>query len=177
MDPLSIIASSIAIAHVVHTSLKAAYAFHHAKPELMALSNEISDLLLVLRELEAALYRRSLSPTQLHPTSGLSSATTNVKQKLEQLSNQVSTWGSQSEVNQPKVKSIRARRLRIAYEAKKFKEEFRELRMRLSSLLIVIGVSVDCAKTLCSGQIDMSTGPFPHASRSTSVRYSFGPRK
>lgn len=141
MDPLSIIVSSIALANAVYFPLKAVYAIRHAKPELMALFNEISDLLIVLRELEAVLKQRTASPAQLPPISGLADVVVNVKAKLEQLMTRLSEWKSDNSIDQIKgERPKRFRRLSIAYQAKKYKEELADLRGRLSSFLAVIGV-------------------------------------
>ena len=140
MDPLSIIASSVAVAHLVHVSIKAAYAFRHAKPELIALYNEISDLLIVLHELETVLRQRALLLAQLPPIAGLSQAVASVKAKLEQLLAQISKWNPKSSLRQPEDGLGHLRRFGVAHQAKKFKEEFRDLRERLSSFLTVVGM-------------------------------------
>lgn len=140
MDPLSITASSIAVAHIVHLSLKAASAFRHANPELIALYNEISDLLTVLHELENVLEQRAYLREGLPSIAGIAQAVVSVKSKLEHLSTQVTKWSPHNAPNRPADTAARLRRLGVAYQAKRFKEEFKNLREGLTSYLAVFGL-------------------------------------
>lgn len=139
MDPLSITVSSVALAQLVNVSLRAAYSFRQAKPELIALYNEISDLLIFLRQLEADLERQSHSRGVLPPSAGLAQVVVSIKSKFQELFDEVSEWNPNSS-SVPSRNNLRGiRRLGIAYQAKKYKEEFRSLADRLSTFLGVTG--------------------------------------
>lgn len=138
MDPLSITASSVALAHIVHVSIKAAYSFRQAKPELIALYNEISDLLIILRQLETDLEQRAQAQ-DAPSTHGLVQVVVSIKSKLEDLSLEVAQWNTGSSLPHTRNDLRSIRRLGIAHHAKKYKEEFKNLRERLSSFLSVTG--------------------------------------
>jgi hypothetical protein len=139
MDPLSVTASSVALAHIVHVSIKAAYSFRQAKPELIALYNEISDLLIVLRQLETDLKQQTHVQGIIPPSAGLAQAVVSINAKLEGLSQEVSHWNPNSPAPAAGNNLRSIRRLGIAHKAKKYKEEFKNLRERLSSFLSVTG--------------------------------------
>jgi hypothetical protein len=58
MDPLSVIASSIAIAGAVSAGLEAVRTIHNAGGELHSLMNEVSEITILLGEVERAILER-----------------------------------------------------------------------------------------------------------------------
>jgi hypothetical protein len=92
MDPLSIIASSLALAHAAHVSINAVKAARKAGPELLAFYNEISDMLVVLEELKAVLQRRAEFGERLPPIARLLPAVESTRLRLEQIVAQLRRW-------------------------------------------------------------------------------------
>ena len=134
MDPLSIIASSIAVAHAVNVTLRKVQATRRAKPELDTLHNEISDLCVVLRELQGLLQLGVEGHNRYPPSARLTQAVNSTKQKLEQLASQVIIWGSDISADHGTLEQKRFRIFRVGSKATKFREEFRRIREDLTSL-------------------------------------------
>jgi len=61
MDPLSIIASTIAIAAPVAAGLQKLRDSHHAKTDLLLLANEVAEIVLLLQELDQVLQQQNQS--------------------------------------------------------------------------------------------------------------------
>ena len=128
MDPLSVIASSIAVAGTARITLKAIHRIYRAKPELLALLNEITDLTTILRQVEGSLQLGEQADNLLVEI------ILETKTKLEQLSEAASKWITTSVQPRP-VDGPRLRWLRIALKVKTFHDEFRTLRSKLKLVL------------------------------------------
>ncbi|KAG8529065.1 uncharacterized protein KY384_005700 [Bacidia gigantensis] len=141
MDPLSIIASSVAVAHTLHVTLRGIQATRRALPELIALHNEVSDLRLVLQELEAILEQREQAANPLPPNAHLIQAINSSKGKLVQLSNEVLTW----DLGHPLFSTVddqkRFRLLRVGRKAQRYKEELKEIKANLTAHLSIHSTS------------------------------------
>ena len=138
MDPLSIIASTVAVAHALHVSLRTIVATRRARPELTALYNEVSDLRLVLQELELTLEQQERESGTPPPNSRLLESINLSKQKLDQLSAEVASWNLQQPLLSPEAEQKRFRLLRIANKAQKFREELKEIKVNLSTQLSIL---------------------------------------
>ena len=138
MDPLSIIASSVAIAHTAHVALRGIQATRRARPELTSLYNEVSDLRLVLQELEAVLDRREQASSPLPPNARLIQASCDAKTKLERIGKEIADWRLEQPNNDAGSEQKRFRLLRIGRKASKLKKEVREIKISLSAQLSVL---------------------------------------
>ena len=131
MDPLSIIASSISIADALSKSLEFVRATRKAPQELFALYNEISDLVIYLKDLFSQLQRDSAEREQVPPTIRLLEAANKALSKLEALSGETKAWADvvHSDSLKQQVKQFRV--LRVARKACKYREELRRVRQEL----------------------------------------------
>ena len=135
MDPPSIIASSLALAHASHVAIKIAKASRNDGPELLAFYDEISDILVLLEELEAVLQCRAEVGERLPPIAGLSPAVESARSKLEQIVSQLGRWDSEIDSVNRGQQQVKLRALRIGRQAKKFRDELRETKDKPSSVL------------------------------------------
>ena len=138
MDPLSIIASSLALTHVIHRTLKVYHSTRRALPELLALHNEIADIQLVLRQLEAELERRQASGSRVAPSVSLVQTISSTKAKLDLLATDVKSWELSETSNDPMAESKKFRLFRIGHKAKGFREELRNLKSSLAVNVVVL---------------------------------------
>lgn len=135
MDPLSIIASSIAIATPITIGLQKLRDARNAKSELLMLSNEVSEVIVLLRELEQITLQWNENLGRIPPSPILIQAVDAAKIKLDQLSNQIAEWdGSAPSQSLP----TRSRGLRWAVmnsKVNRFKDDFRGVREGLMAVL------------------------------------------
>ncbi len=132
MDPLSVTASSIAVASAASFALKVIHQTYKAKPELLALSNEVTDMAAVLREVERSLQLEQHRESQvLESNSNLFDLVSEVKKKLEKLERVVSKWVAKS----GSVDSPQLRWMRVAFKVKSFRDDFRTLKSKLKIFL------------------------------------------
>jgi hypothetical protein len=135
MDPLSIIASSIAIATPVSIGLQKLRDARHAKSDLSMLSNEVTEVLVLLRELEQTTLQWNEHVGRARPSPTLIQAVDAAKIKLEQLSSQISEWNGSAP---PQTLATKSRGLRWAVMGSKvntFKDDFRRVRESLMAVL------------------------------------------
>ena len=135
MDPLSIIASTIAIATPVTIGLQKLRDARHAKSDLLMLSNEVAEVIVLLRELEQITLQRNENVGRDRPSPILIQAVDAAKTKLEQLSSQISEWG---EGASPQVLATKSRGLRWVVMSSKvdtFKVDFKRVRENLMAVL------------------------------------------
>lgn len=135
MDPLSIIASTITLAAATVNTLEALRVLHDAAKEVHALINEVSDLSVVLQEVERSIKERQ-SHQQL-PQLATKSICTHLgraKEKLSLLDNLIKRrlTDSVSVGREPKVARIAW--LRHKSKAKELQEELKEIRLGFSTL-------------------------------------------
>ena len=135
MDPLSVIASSVAVAHTLHVTLRNVQATRRAQPELTLLYNEVSDLRLILQELEAVLEKREHTASPLPPDARLHQASTDARTKLEQFADEISAWRLKVPGTDADTEQKRFRMLRIGRKALKLKEGIKDLKITLSAQL------------------------------------------
>ena len=132
MDPLSITASSIAVASAAGHALKIIQRTYTAKPELLALLNEVADVAAVLRNVEHSLQLEQQTDLQsLTSSSNLTEVVLEIKRKLEELTGAASKWAAKS----GSVDSPHLRWMRIAFKVKNFRDDFRTLRSKLKLVL------------------------------------------
>jgi hypothetical protein len=138
MDPLSVIASSLALTHAIHKSLKVYHSTRRALPELLALHNEIADIQLVLRQLEAELGSREASGNRVAPCVSLMQIISSSNAKLDLLAAEVESWESSRTSNEPTAESKKFRLFRIGQKAQAFREEMRNLKSSLAVNVMVL---------------------------------------
>lgn len=136
MDPLSIIASSITVAGTVGIALKAIHHTYRAKPELLALLNEVTDVTAILREVERSLQLGQPANSQiLGFDNSLINVIVEIKTKLQQLAEDASRWTSKPARTAPSLDASHLRWLRIALKVRTFRDDFRALRSKLKFIL------------------------------------------
>ena len=141
MDPLSVIASSIAIATPIALGLKKLKAIHHAKPELLRLFNEISEVILLLQELDQTL-RHHEQLIYTSPDPGLLQILDAILQKLQKLERQISEWNNTTS-QQPHAPIPWPKRwTAISSKVIRFKDELGIIRSQLMCILSMINMSV-----------------------------------
>ena len=124
MDPLSIIASSLTLAHAAHVAINAVKAARKAGPELLAFYNEISDMLVVLEELREVLQHRAEFGERLPPIAGLLPAVESTRLELEQIVVQLRRWNREIDPATGGQQQVRLRALRIGRQANRFRGSF-----------------------------------------------------
>jgi hypothetical protein len=138
MDPLSIIASCIAVARALQVTLRVYQSSRRARPELLAPHNEISDLRLVLQQLEVELERRDASANPVAPNASLFQAISLTKTKLDLLLDEVHPWQLSADSTDPAAEQKKFRILRIGHKAKSFREDLQHLKSSLGLQLMVL---------------------------------------
>lgn len=136
MDPLSVIASGIAVAGAVQVALKHVHDTYGAQADLFALSNEVSDLNVIFQEIRDIVKRQK----NVGPSAPLIQLADRINAKLEQLRLQIAEWRTP-----PKEIIARARQLRwlrISSKADAFRGELRNLRSQLTAILSASSVLV-----------------------------------
>ena len=133
MDPLSIIVSTITIAAAVRTSIQKIQNIKHAQPQIHALANEISDLTIILLELEKCLStgHSSQNPQFLQ-------ALHTVRTKLDGLAEKIIGWVDGFALAPESQDIKRPRWLRMAGKAKAFRDELYSLRSELATVLSAV---------------------------------------
>ena len=133
MDPLSIIVSTITIAAAVRTSIQKIQNIKHAQPQIHALANEISDLTIMLLELEKCLStgHSSQNPQFLQ-------ALHTIRTKLDGLAEKIIGWVDGFALAPESQDIKRLRWLRMAGKAKAFRDELYSLRSELATVLSAV---------------------------------------
>jgi chromosome segregation ATPase len=135
MDPLSIIANSIAVASIVTYGLEKLVELHEAKSDICSFINEVTDLKLILLEAE-----RSVTECQSYAQQGqnsvkkISELLLPAKDKLEELEKIISGQLTSLSSSDSKFKSVRVRWLRHKSKVKKIILELKEVRVNLPVL-------------------------------------------
>ncbi|KAK5554273.1 Ankyrin repeat and SOCS box protein 6 [Exophiala xenobiotica] len=124
MDPLSIIASSIAVAHALHVTLEST-----------------NHLRLVLQQLEVELERRDASANPVAPNASLFQAISLTKTKLDLLLDEVHSWQLSADSSDPAAEQKKFRILRIGHKAKSFRVDLQHLKSSLGLQLMVLTAS------------------------------------
>jgi len=127
MDPLSVIASTIALATPVALCLQKLRESRHAKPELLLLSNEVADIVLLLQELDQVLQHQNQS-TESRPSRRLLQALDATRAKFQELSKQALEWQT-STTTRP------LRWIVIGSKVRAFKDELQRIRSELMTVL------------------------------------------
>lgn len=135
MDPLSIIASSVAIIHGVRKTLEVVQKLRRCKSELFALHNEVTDLAFVLGELRTYLQVRASATNPLPPNLKLLECLCSLKAKLDFLAIELDRWSSHVDSTGTSASGPRFKVVRIAQKARKFKDDMKCARDQLSALL------------------------------------------
>ncbi|KIW01308.1 uncharacterized protein PV09_07344 [Verruconis gallopava] len=140
MDPLSIIASSIAIATPLTAALQKIRAARHAKASLLLLNNDVTEVTLLLQNLERELRAAHNSGITARPDHTLLQVLDMTCAKLSQLAAQIAAWESPSTATKD-TKSKVIRWVNISSKVTAFHNEFRRLREQLSMSLAAFGMS------------------------------------
>lgn len=134
MDPLSIIASSIAVGTVLQFSVQVLCRSKDANADITALAKELSDLMVVLQQAEETVkVDNSSSNTQL-----LVNALLNVQNSLGSLKEQASKWTGEEGASTKKYRGCVKKPIRwvmATKTARKMRDEFRSGREQLVAVL------------------------------------------
>jgi hypothetical protein len=134
MDPLSIIASTIAIAHSVRVVLQKAQHISSAKSDLHALSNEVADLSVVLQAIERSLENQRHTAASQQDILFVQSILP-LRAQLQVLARQITDWIGNASTGPGSFEARRVPWLRMGVKAKRFKDEVRTLRSQLVTAL------------------------------------------
>lgn len=138
MDPLSTIASTIAIATPIAVGLRSLRNVRQAKNALLLLANEVSEIVVLLQELDQVLRQQTASDPQPNPR--LLQTLHAAQSKLKELSTQISEWSSDPSGQSGPTKSRRVIWLLITSKTKMFKEELQKLRFQLMMILSMLSL-------------------------------------
>lgn len=139
MDPLSIIASTIAIATPVSVALQKLRRIRQSKSDLLLLSNEVADTLILLRELDQV-FRQPRHIASVHPDPILVQALADTKSKLQALSDDICSSGDPDVTTRERA----SRWFTISSSVRQFKEEMRRNRSQLMTILSSLNLYDDC---------------------------------
>ena len=139
MDPLSIIASTVAIATPVAVGLQKLRDSRHAKTDLLLLANEVAEIVLLLQELDQVLQQQNQS-AELRPNPRLLQTLDATKSKLTELSNQMSEWDTRPSSQATTTKSRPLIWITINSKVKLFKDELQRIRFQLMTVLSMMNV-------------------------------------
>lgn len=134
MDPLSIIASTIAIATPLTIGLQKVRAAKNARGALLLLSNDISEVIILLRGLEQELRTSHLGTGEIHADAVLLQTLDATRNKLAQLQVQTVKWLSNDQggsSSRPKI----IRWASIARQVSTFKDDLGRIRSQLLTTL------------------------------------------
>ena len=129
MDPLSIIASTLTLASATQTGLNILIQAYGAQPELLSLSNELADLMVILKEGNQSL---QLSRSAVCNSSELVRVVESTYNELSKLQIQLEQWRS----------SLRHNKLRAIIIGSKLKTFCASLQTQRSQLLAVWSASL-----------------------------------
>ena len=129
MDPLSPVASVIAVIAATQTALKFVLATYGARSELCALSNELNDLIVVLQEINNVAEEHA----EACSSAALLQILDSTVSQLDELRRKVDEWKAFSKEKWSGCKQMRW--LRIAPKVKSFRGEFRNLRFQVTAVL------------------------------------------
>lgn len=161
MDPLSIIASSIAIASPLWIGLQKLRDNKRAKADLFILSNEVAEIIIILQELDQILKEQSRIPEASRPSARLLQYLQAANEKLEQLAQQLTEWEQQSRGSSP------LRWAQMSPKMKGYAEAFQHIRKQLQTVLSVLNLLVahNSPRALTASGTELSDG-----NRSASTR-------
>ena len=133
MDAFSIIVSTIQIAGVVRTAIRKIQDIRHAQAQIHALANEVSDMTIILLELEkcSSTGRSSQNPQFLQ-------ALHSIRTKLNGLAEKIIGWVDGFALAPESQEIKRLRWLRVAGKAKAFRDELHSLRSELGTVLSAV---------------------------------------
>jgi hypothetical protein len=135
MDPLSVIASSIAVAGAVSAGLETVRTLHNAGSELHSLINEVSDITVLLGEVERAiLERRHHQQLPQWTVDNISKILIGAKNKLHDLDTVVNHRLIRSITPSGEANVARLAWLRQRPKVQRLQMELRQTRLSLASL-------------------------------------------
>ncbi len=133
MDPLSIIVSAITITGALRATIRKAQDIKHAQPQIHALANELSDLTIMLLELEKCL-PAGHSPQNPQFVQALMT----IRNKLNGLAEKIGRWVDGFATSSVPQDAKRFQWLRASGKAKSFRDELFSLRSKLATVLSAI---------------------------------------
>lgn len=134
MDPISVIASTLAIAGALSTSLNQFKTLYDAGHELHSLTNELSEIRIVLSEVEGAIMeRQSLTQLPQRSLKNICKLVTCAKDKLQLLDTITKDKLIRSYSPSGEAKVARLAWLRQKSRVKKVQEDLKVFRLSLAS--------------------------------------------
>ena len=139
MDPLSIIFSIMGVAGVVAAAVRKVQEVRGATAALNSLSNEVSDLIVVLQAMEDAL-KDTINRPSLRRETDLIPVAQSIRSKLQNIEEQITQWTRSSSVKKHSIDPRRMNRLRLSSKANLIKDEVRTMRLQLMTILNAVVV-------------------------------------
>jgi len=134
MDPLSIVASTIAIAGAINTAIQKAQELGAAKSDLHSLSNEISDLVVVLQAIEQSLRHYAQGPV-LQQDAHFIHTIKSIQSRLQNIEPQIGYWMGRPLYRKSPIDPRRLNRIRLGSKVNRLKDDVRDLRLQLITVL------------------------------------------
>ncbi len=136
MDPLSIIGTSITIVGGVRAAIAKAQEIRHGRDEIHALANEVSDLTVILLELEKFLRRPSTEKSGQNPQflQGIIS----IRNRLDDIGDRLTAWVHYAAASKASREGAQMKWLRAGTKAKSFQAELVSLRSHLNTVLSIV---------------------------------------
>ena len=135
MDPLSVIASTIAIAGAVSTGLEAVRNLHHASGEVLSLMNEVSEITIVLGDIEHAILEHRQNPQlSQRAIDNMGKILVRAKSNLQELNTVVHYRLIRSVKSSGEANIARLAWLRQRPKVQRLQTELRQTRISLASL-------------------------------------------
>jgi hypothetical protein len=134
MDPLSIVASTIAIAGAIKTAVQKAQELGATTSDLHSLSNEISDLAVVLQAIEQSLRHYAQGPV-LQQDAHFIHTIQSIQSRLQNIEPQIGYWMGRPLYRKSPIDPRRLNRIRLGSKVNRLKDDVRDLRIQLMTLL------------------------------------------
>jgi hypothetical protein len=137
MDPLSIVASTITIASAINTIIQKVQELGSATSDLHSLSNEISDLLVVLQAIEQSLRHYAQGPV-LQQDAHFIHTIQSIQSRLQNIEPQIGYWMGRPLYKKNPIDPRRLNKIRLGSKVNRMKDDVRDLRLQLMTVLNVV---------------------------------------
>lgn len=136
MDPLSIIGTSLTIAGGVRVAIAKAQELRHGRDQIHALANEISDLTIMLLELEKCLRRPSMEKSGQNPQ--FLQGIVSIRNRLTDIGDKLTAWVHHVSASKASREGAHMKWLRAGAKAKSFQAELVSIRSHLNTVLSMV---------------------------------------
>jgi hypothetical protein len=134
MDPLSIVASALTIAGTIKAVVQKVQELGAATSDLHSLSNEISDLVVVLQCIEQSLRHYAQGPV-LQQDAHFLHTIQSIQSRLQHIELQVEYWTGRSLQRKCPIDLRRLNKIRLSSKVNPLKDDVRGLKLQLMTVL------------------------------------------